>query len=146
MVTIVLLGDGIHNFLDGLIIAISFLVNIHVGVAASVAVFLHEIPQEIGDFGVMLHSGLAKSKVFLYNVAASAMTPLGALVGYFTSSFLSPHLPALASFVAGTFLYIAASDLIPELKQRNRGPDLGHIIAILIGVGIIWLLGTFMPE
>ncbi|HLC73623.1 MAG TPA: ZIP family metal transporter, partial [Candidatus Nanoarchaeia archaeon] len=108
-----LIGDGVHNFLDGLIIGASYLVNIPVGIATTVAVIFHEIPQEIGDFGVLLHGGFSKSKALLFNF----LTALTAIVGGVIAVFASNIVPSITDYIIpiaiGGFIYIAGSDLIP---------------------------------
>lgn len=142
----VLFGDAIHNFLDGVVIAFSFSLGLAPGFAAAVAVFFHEVPQEIGDFGVLLHAGYQKGKVFLYNFLTALTTPLGAVAGYFLSNFISDFLPYLLAFAAGSFIYIAASDLLPEVRHKTAGNDLGHLSAIVAGLAVIYALGIIFPE
>ena len=115
-----LIGDALHNFLDGIIIAASFLVSFPVGIATTVAVIAHEIPQEIGDFGVLIYGGFSKTKALLYNFASALMAVLGVLVGYYLSSSVEVFHPFLVPFAAGGFIYIGASDLIPQLHKEPK--------------------------
>jgi len=116
-----LIGDGIHNLIDGLIIAAGFFVDIRLGIVTTVAVIMHEIPQEIGDFGVLLYSGLSRSRALLFNFLSAAVAIVGALVGTVLCGQI-PFLKALLlPFAAGGFIYIAACDLIPELHKE---PDI----------------------
>src|SRR3989344_6873757 len=114
-----LFGDLIHNFIDGLIIAGSYLISLPVGLATTIAVVLHEIPQEIGDFGVLLHAGFSKAKALFYNFLTSLSAFLGAaialIIGIKSESFSLFLLP----FAAGSFIYIAGSDLVPELHKEK---------------------------
>ena len=137
----VLLGDAVHNFIDGLVIALSFAISIPVGIAATLAVFFHEVPQEIADFGVLLHAGYSKKKVFFYNLATALTTPVGAILGYFTLPFIHSALPQLAAFAAGLFIYIAIADLLPELHRETRTRGLVHILFMLLGLAALRLVG-----
>lgn len=136
----ILIGDGVHNFIDGIIIGASFLVSIPLGVIAALAVAFHEIPQEIGDFGVLIHAGWKRKKVLFYNFLIALATPLAAVLTYFFSSFLNLALVPLIAFAAGTFIYIASSDLIPEI-HKHYSPSKAILQSICLGSGIllIWL-------
>ncbi len=142
----VLLGDAIHNFIDGIVIALSFSLGTHVGIATTIAVFFHEVPQEIGDFGILLHAGYAKKKILLYNFFTAITTPIGAIIGYFALPFISGFLPYLIAFAAGSFIYIAISDLMPELRHKTKGPDIAHLLAMVIGIMLVWSIGILIPE
>jgi zinc and cadmium transporter len=115
---LVLFGDGIHNFIDGLVIAAAFVTNIPLGFIASFLIIGHEIPQELGDFAVLLHAGMKKSKALLYNFISQLAAVLGGLVGFF--GFNEQLRFLMLPFAAGGFMYIAASDLIPELHKEPR--------------------------
>lgn len=140
----ILVGDAIHNFIDGIIIAASFGLGVEVGIATTVAVFLHEIPQEISDFGVLLHAGWKKKKILFYNVLTALATIVGAVIAYFTIAQVSEILPFIAAFASGIFLYIAVSDLMPELRHKTRGSDLSHVIAIILGILSIYSIGLIL--
>jgi len=115
-----LFGDAVHNFIDGLIIGGSYLANIPVGVATTLAVIFHEIPQEIGDFGVLIYGGLNKSRALFFNFLTALMAVLGAIVALTLGSLMGlsqVFIPFLIPFAAGSFIYIAGSDLIPELRK-----------------------------
>lgn len=142
----VLVGDAIHNFIDGIIIALSFSLSTEAGVATTIAVFFHEVPQEIGDFGVLLHAGYTKSKVLFYNFLTALTTPIGAIIGYLALPFINDLLPQLIALAAGSFIYIAVSDLMPELRHKAKGADLVHLVPIFLGILIIWGVGTVLPE
>lgn len=142
----VLLGDAVHNFIDGIVIAMAFNSGWQIGVAATVAIFFHEIPQEIGDFGVLLHSGYKRMRIIWLNLLTSFTTIIGALLGYFLLGWIGGLIPFFLSFAAGIFIYIAVSDLLPELKQRTGWTGILHIIGIVLGIAVIWGLGIYLPE
>ena len=142
----VIFGDAIHNFLDGIAIAAAFLVGVPVGVATTIAVFFHEVPQEIGDFGILLHNNYTKGKVFLYNFLGALTTPLGALIGYFLLAYISPWLGTILAFTAGTFIYISTSDLIPEVRHKEKGNEFGHVFTIILGIAVVFLVGLLFQE
>ena len=140
-----LIGDGIHNFIDGLIIAATFLIDIKLGVAASLAIAFHEIPQEISDFGVLLYAGFKKRKALILNFLVALTTVMGAIVGYFLSLNLEKLTIYLLPIVAGGFLYISTSDLIPEIrKEENLKKSLISFVCFLIGIGIMYLTAVFL--
>lgn len=133
-----LLGDGIHNFVDGVVIASGYLVSIPLGVSTTIAVVAHEIPHEMSDFMVLLHAGLPKSKALLYNFFSALTAVAGASMVLFFSLRVESLGRYLLPFAAGNFLYIAASDLIPELlKKRRLGISLVQIVLLISGVIII---------
>lgn len=129
-----LIGDGVHNFIDGLLIGASYLVSIPVGVATTVAVFLHEIPQEMGDFGVLLHAGYSRRKALTLNFMLALTAVFGTLLA-FSFGRIDGIVPFLAAFAAGNFIYIAGSDLIPELhKEIGIRSAFSQLIALIAGV------------
>lgn len=138
----VLLSDGIHNFIDGLIITSSYLVSVELGIATTIAVILHEIPQEIGDFGVLLHSGFSRARALWLNFASAFTAVLGGLVVLVIGQFSSTLSTWLIPFAAGGFIYIALSDLIPELhkKSEKTSHSLWQFATIIIGVISMLLL------
>jgi len=136
-----LFGDGVHNFIDGIIIGASYLVSVPVGIATTLAVILHEIPSEIGDFGVLLQGGFTKAKALFYNFITALTAVLGAIVSLLISSYVENITTFLIPFAAGTFIYIAGSDLIPELhKEVEVKKSLFQFIAIVLGVLVMFLL------
>jgi zinc and cadmium transporter len=136
-----LVGEGIHNFLDGLIIAAGFLVSTEVGIAATAAVALHEIPTELGDFGVLIHGGYSKGEALFYNFVMALPAVAGGLAGYFLSEFAASTELFLVPIAAGGFLYVASSDLIPELrKEQSLKKSTIHLAAFLIGVAAMYFL------
>lgn len=139
-----LIGDGVHNFIDGMIIAGSYMINISLGIATTVAVILHEVPQEIGDFSVLLYGGFTKSKAIFYNLLAALSAILGSILMLIIGTQLS-HLPIfLVPFTAGGFIYIAGTDLIPELKKETKlSISAAQMMALIMGIGIMLLLVLF---
>lgn len=113
-----LIGDGVHNFIDGLIIAAAFLTNIGIGITTTLAVIFHEIPQEIGDFAVLIYGGFSRKKAIFYNFLSALVAVLGTIVGLLLSFAISGFEDILVPLTAGGFIYIAASDLIPELHKE----------------------------
>lgn len=132
-----LVGDAIHNFIDGLIISASYLVSIELGVITSFNIALHEIPQEIGDFGVLIHGGISKTKALLYNLLSASSALLGTIIGLtlLNSNKITNY---LIPFAAGGFIYIATSDLIPELKECKKPTPI--ILTLLLGISLMFLL------
>ena len=136
-----LVGDSVHNFIDGLIIGASYLVSIPVGIATTLAVVLHELPQEIGDFGVLLHGGFSKFKALFFNFITALTAVAGAIFALLISSYVENITTFLIPFAAGTFIYIAGSDLIPELhKEVKVEKSLLQFIAIVLGVMVMLAL------
>lgn len=132
---LVIFSDGVHNLIDGLIIGASFLVSIPVGVATTIAVILHEIPQEIGDFGVLLHAGYTKRRALWLNFLSAAFAILGVLIAFILGEKTISLAVWILPVAAGGFIYIALSDLIPELqKTKNVRASFGQLITVIIGV------------
>jgi len=136
-----LFGDSIHNFIDGLIIGAAYLVSIPVGIATTIAVVLHEIPQEIGDFGVLIHGGFSAKKAIFLNF----VTALTAILGTVAVLIFGAHSANLSSFLipfaAGNFIYIASTDLIPELhKETVISKSIGQLLSFFAGVAVMFLL------
>jgi zinc and cadmium transporter len=136
-----LFGDAVHNFIDGLVIASTFLLDTHLGVITTLAIALHEIPQEIGDYGVLVHAGFKRKRALMMNYLVSLTVVFGGIVGYFMSFFLEDIIPYLLPFAAGGFIYIAASDLVPEIiKEPKIKKSIGSFIFFILGV--ILMLGV----
>jgi len=135
-----LLGDGVHNFIDGMIIAAGFLANNALGITTTVAIALHEIPQEIGDFSILVYGGFSKKKALLFNFLSAITAVFGALLVYSFSFLFEGLTNFLLPFAAGGFIYIAASDLIPELhKERRANRSLIQLIFFLFGIVLMYL-------
>tara|TARA_Y100000031_G_scaffold101393_2_gene111205 strand:+ start:8313 stop:9110 length:798 start_codon:yes stop_codon:yes gene_type:complete len=132
---IILASDGFHNLLDGMIIGASYLVSIEVGIATTLAVILHEIPQEIGDFGVLLHSGFTKAQAILVNFASALLAILGVIVVFVLEDAMGTFSTWMIPIAAGGFIYIAGSDLVPELHKTTRlNRSFVQLLAILVGI------------
>jgi len=135
-----LIGDGLHNLLDGMMIAAAYSAETSVGVAATVAVVLHEVPQEIGDFGVLLYSGLPIRRAVLFNFLSGLAALAGAAITLAIGRFAAGSTDALLPIAAGAFIYVAASDLVPELRrEESRSATLGQIGLVLLGIGMMAL-------
>jgi len=136
-----LIGDGMHNFIDGIIIAASFITSIPIGIATTFAIIFHEIPQEIGDFAILVYGGFSKMKALFFNFISAITAMLGAVLTYFFSTAIEGMVPILISFAAGGFIYIAMADLIPEMKkERKLSTSSIQFASLLIGIGIMFLL------
>ena len=136
-----LLGDAVHNFIDGLIIAGSYLTSMPVGIATTTAVILHEIPTEIGDFGVLLHGGFSKNKALVMNFLSAITAILGAIVALLLSAYIPNLNKFLIPFTIGVFVYIAGSYLIPELhKEVNAHKSFIQLVTFVLGIVVMVLL------
>jgi zinc and cadmium transporter len=134
---LILLGDGLHNFLGGLGVAGVFLIDVRLGIAAWLAAAAHEVPQELGDFGVLVHGGWSKPTALLLNLLSGATFLIGGLAAYAASARIDVAL--LVPFAAGNFIYIGASDLVPEVnKHREIGTNLVHFGSFVAGVALLW--------
>lgn len=140
----IILGDSIHNFVDGILIAAAFLTDPHLGIVTSLAVATHEIPQEVGDFAILLNSGYSRQKALFYNVLASLTTVIGGVLAYFWLADLHDSLPYFLALAASSFIYIAVADLIPSLhKKTDIKTSLEQIALIGAGVFLICSLHNF---
>lgn len=136
-----LFGDGVHNFIDGLVIGAAYLVSIPVGIATTIAVVLHEIPQEIGDFGVLIHGGFSKAKALMLNFATALTAVLGVVVALLLSSYVENLTMFLIPFAAGGFIYIASADLIPEMHKTVKiSRSLLQFLFFTLGIGVMFLV------
>jgi zinc and cadmium transporter len=143
--TLILIGDGIHNMVDGVLIAAAFLTDIHLGVVTSVAVIAHEIPQEVGDFAVLLHSGYSRGKALWYNVLSSLTTIVGGVVAYFSLTLASAIVPYVLAIAASSFIYIAVADLIPGLHKRPElSATMQQLALIVLGVLVIFVTDSVL--
>lgn len=140
-------GDFLHNFIDGMIIAASFVNGVTVGVAASIAVAFHELPQEMGDYGILVYAGFERRKALLYNFAAALSIVAGGLFGSFFISYVAELSSWMIAFSAGAFLFLSASELIPEIHDdRDWKKSLIQIIFLLLGMITIYSLGFIFHE
>lgn len=136
-----LFGDGIHNFIDGMIIAASFLTDFSLGISTVIAIIFHEVPQEISDFGVLIYGGFSRYKALFYNFISASTAFLGALVGYFLAEYIQHFNGFLIPFAAGGFIYIAAADLFPELTKENKPINsLIQVVFVFIGIALMFIL------
>ncbi|MEW6528790.1 MAG: ZIP family metal transporter [Candidatus Micrarchaeota archaeon] len=134
-----LIGDGVHNLTDGAVIAVSFLTNIEIGIASTIAILLHEIPQEIGDFAVLIKSGLSREKAIYYNLLTALTAVIGGLIAYFSISIVPMLALYLLPIAAGGFIYIAAVDLIPELhKEQKLNVSIPQFVCVIAGLGLMY--------
>lgn len=144
--TLIMVGDTVHNFVDGIIIATAFLTDMRLGVSTALAVIAHEIPQEVGDFLVLLQAGYSKRRALLLNIVSSIATLVGALLAYFALQSVREWIPLLLGVAAASLLYVAVADLIPGLHRRaGARATLQQVALIALGVGTIWgvhLLGA----
>ena len=136
-----LLADGIHNFIDGMIIGAAYLTSLRVGIATTIAVAMHELPQEISDFGVLLHAGFSKKKALIFNFLSATLAILGTVLILLAGTTMHYFIATLLPLAAGGFVYIAGSDLVPELnKELEPAKSLVQLLAIATGVGLMLLL------
>jgi len=141
-----LIGDGVHNFIDGLVIAGSYAVDFSLGVAATISIIFHEVPQELADFGILLYSGMSKIRALIFNGLSALTAVIGVLVGVSLVGRLEGFIEFILPFAAGNFLYIAASNLVPQLHDECELKDtLIHVFAIMLGMGIIVLFNLYFP-
>lgn len=137
--TLVLVGDAVHNFVDGVLIAAAFMTDIHLGVVTALAVAAHEIPQEVGDFAILLDSGFSRAKAFLFNVLASLTTVAGALLAFYSLQEVQDFVPYVLAIAASSFIYVAVADLIPGLHKRTEvSESLRQIVLIASGILVIY--------
>jgi len=142
-----LIGDGFHNFIDGMVIAVSFTLSVKLGIVTTIAIILHEIPQELGDFGVLVYGGFSKQKALFYNFISALTSMVGAIVGYFISDFARGFSNFILPLTAGGFIYIATSDLIPEIhKESNVKRSTSAFIAFLLGIIFMALAKYLLPN
>lgn len=133
-----LIGDGVHNFIDGLVIGSSFVVDIRFGIVTTIVVILHEIPQEIGDFGVLIYSGFNNYRALFYNFLSGVSAIFGSLIGFYFTSLLGKFSSMILAFTAGGFIYIASCDLIPEIHRQSSTKKAALSMAFFI-LGILFM-------
>ena len=137
----ILVGDGIHNFVDGILIAAAFMADFHVGIFTAIAIIAHEIPQEIGDFIVLLNAGFSRTRALLYNLISGLSAVVGGVLAYFFLERAHAAMPYLLVIASSSFIYIAVSDLIPQMHRRPHWAEsLRQTILIACGVGLVILL------
>ena len=141
---LILFSDGVHNLIDGIIIGVSFLVSIPLGIATTVAVILHEIPQEIGDFAVLLHAGYSKKRALFLNFVSASFSIIGVIIALVLSNISDSFILYLLPIASGGFIYIALADLIPELhKHKGLRNSFAQIVTVIVGVLLMLALTLF---
>jgi zinc and cadmium transporter len=142
---VVVIGDSMHNFTDGILLAAAFMQDITLGIATTMAVVAHEVPQEIGDFMVLLQAGMSRTRALAVNVATSLTAVAGGVLGFFVLSSVQPWIPYVLVFAAASFLYVAVADVVPAL-HREHPPSVAPLQLALIaaGVGVVALTGTLL--
>ncbi len=142
-----LIGDSIHNFIDGLIMAASFIVSVPLGITTTIAISVHEIPQEIGDFGVLIYGGFSKKKALVLNFIVALTAVFGGVIGYFISSKIENMVLYILPFAAGGFIYIAATDLVPEIKKElNMKKYMATLTVFILGILIMLITKYVFAE
>ena len=142
---LILVGDGIHNCVDGVLIAAAFLTDIQLGVLTSIAIAAHEIPQEMGSFVVLLHSGFSRARALLYNVLSTLTTVVGAVLAYYSLPHMQQAIPLILAVAASSFIYIAVADLIPGLHERTQiRATLQQMGLIALGLLTIYITGQLL--
>ena len=142
-----LIGDSIHNFIDGLIMAASFIISVPLGITTTIAIAFHEIPQEIGDFGVLIYGGFSKKKTLMLNFLVALAAVLGGVVGFFISTHIENIVFYILPFAAGGFIYIAATDLVPEIKKElDMKKYMATFIVFILGILIMLITKFVFPE
>jgi len=138
----ILIGDTLHNFVDGVLIAAAFTVNIELGIVTALAIVAHEIPQEVGDFLILLHSGYSKRVAFALNLLSSIAMVLGGTLAYFTLQSMQQWVPTLLGFAIASMLYVSVADLIPGLHRRPELHETAQQVALIsLGIATVWLVG-----
>jgi zinc and cadmium transporter len=138
----IMIGDTFHNFVDGVLIASAFLANHELGIVTAIAIIAHEVPQEVGDFLILLHSGYRKAQAFLINMLSSAAMVAGGVIAYFALQSVEQWIPSLLGLAAASMLYVSVADLIPGLHKRPElQATLQQVLLIALGVATIWLVG-----
>jgi zinc and cadmium transporter len=142
---LILAGDGLHNFIGGIAIAGTFLVDIRLGIMAWLAAAAHEVPQELGDFSVLIHGGFGRVEALLFNALSALTFLLGGILTYFAATAVD--VTFLVPFAAGTFIYIGASDLVPEVnKHENTLNNVIHFLSFAAGIALMWLIKSTLGD
>ena len=144
---LILIGDTFHNFVDGILIAAAFLEDTHLGIVTALAIIAHEIPQEVGDYLILLHSGYSQTRALAFNLLSSLATLVGAMLAYFALQDLQEWIPYFLGLAAASMIYVAVADLIPGLHKRTElGATAQQVILIALGVGSIALARALIGE
>lgn len=140
----ILIGDTFHNFVDGVLIAAAFMADTQLGIVTAIAIIAHEVPQEVGDFLILLHSGYSKRAALFYNVLSSAAMVVGGVLAYFTLQVAQALVTPLLALAAASMLYVAVADLIPGLHRRPELAATAQQVALIgLGIATIWLVGAW---
>ncbi|MFY9260555.1 MAG: ZIP family metal transporter [Gallionella sp.] len=143
--TMIIVGDTFHNFVDGIIIAAAFLTDIHLGIVTALAIIAHEIPQEVGDFMILLHSGYQKSTALMLNLVSSLATLVGGVLAYFALQSMQSVVPTLLALAAASMIYVAVADLIPGLhKQTQLRDTVQQVVLIALGISSILIINLLV--
>ena len=144
---LIVVGDAMHNLIDGLVIGAAFLVDPAVGMTTSIAVLAHELPQEIGDFSILIHSGMARKKIIALNLLGALVSPIGTLMVFAAAGFVDGLELPLLGLSAGMFIYIAAADLVPEIhREKKLGVMAGQLALLVLGILTIVGVGIVFPH
>ena len=145
--TLIMIGDTFHNFVDGIIIAAAFMTDVKLGIITALAIIAHEIPQEVGDFMILLHSGYSKARALLLNLVSSLATLVGGILAYFALQSMQGIVPTLLALAAASMIYVAVADLIPGLHKRTQLRDtMEQVVLIVLGVASIFLVKLLVGE
>lgn len=143
----IMIGDTFHNFIDGILIAAAFMVDVKLGLVTAMAIIAHEIPQEVGDFLILLHSGYSKKQALVFNLVSSIATMIGGLMAYYSLQYVQSLIPVILGLAASSLLYVAVADLIPGLHKRTElKATVSQVLLIALGVGTIWLAHVLIAE
>lgn len=136
----IIIGDAIHNAIDGVVIAASFLTSVELGIFVTISVLLHEIPQELGDFGILIKSGYSRRKALFYNMLSGSSAILSGVLAYFLLDYVQAFIPYTIALAAASFLYVSLADLIPEMHKETKLKESAiQIVLILLGIAIIYI-------
>jgi zinc and cadmium transporter len=145
--TLIVVGDTVHNFVDGVLIAAAFLQSVELGVITAIAIIAHEIPQEVGDFLILLHSGYSRARALVMNLLSSTATVVGGVIGYFSLQAIAELEATLLGVVAASMIYVAVADLIPGLHKRPELRDTAsQALLIALGIGAIAMVRAVLPH
>jgi zinc and cadmium transporter len=143
----IMLGDTFHNFVDGILIAAAFMVDVQLGIVTSIAIIAHEIPQEAGNFLILLNSGYTRQQALLFNLLSSVATLIGGVMAYLMLQDMSHLMPSLLGLAAASMIYVAMADLIPGLHKRPEiGATVQQVTLIMLGISSIWIAGNFFTH
>ncbi|MGB4076856.1 MAG: ZIP family metal transporter [Minisyncoccia bacterium] len=141
---LVLISDGVHNLIDGIAVGAAFMVSTEIGIATTIAIALHEIPQEISDFGLLLHAGFSRAKALFMNFISALTAFAGLALVFWLGEAHAGFVPLIAAFTAGNFIYIALADLVPELQKTTEGKrSFIQVAVVLLGIGLMLALSMF---